>query len=336
VWTQDFNNLHGGPQAIDRTTDGGSTWANVTPFDMVDQGGSHYIYGLFALSADDAWVTYGSSSYLAPATIAASFNGGRSWRIVGRIPRQGCSVQFVTRNEGWCAANFGAAGSSLVVIYRTFDGGAAWHRVFANADQYPTKVGSLPFECDKEMEFEPTDVGWAMFDCNGSFAPLYQTDNGGVTWVSRVVNVPTHLVGQGATFDGAPVIQGVKGAVGCTYFPSSFVFVTDNRGATFHVVMPPGIKRDWNVDVLTPEMWKLVSGDRILSTTNGGRTWSTIIDNVRFHLEGGLVLQSPVSPAVHFVTYEVGWITNGFHSLLRTTDGGKQWTTLTIPGLSQP
>jgi photosystem II stability/assembly factor-like uncharacterized protein len=334
VWTQDFNNLHGGPQAIDRTTDGGVTWSNVTPFGMVNQGGGHYIYGLFALSADDAWVTYDNADYAAPSTIAASFNGGRSWRIVGHTPRQGCTVQFVSREEGWCADNAGAAGSSLVTIYRTFDGGEVWHKVFENGDEYPMKKGSLPFECDKEMEFEPTGVGWAMFDCNGPIAPLYQTSDGGVTWVSRVANGPNHLVGEGATFDGVPVIEGSNGAVGCTLFPTSFVYVTNNGGRSFHVVMPPGKKRDWNIDVITPEKWKLVSGDRILSTRNGGRSWSTTIDDEHFNHGGGLSLQSPVSPSIHFVTYEVGWIINGFNSLLRTTDGGKTWTTLPIPGLT--
>jgi hypothetical protein len=263
VWTQDFNNLHGGPQAIDRTIDGGVTWSNVTPFHMLNQAGNHYLFGLFALSANDAWATYGNAADTSGSTLAATFDGGRSWRVVGYVPRQGCSVQFVSREDGWCADNAGAAGSSLVIIYRTFDGGTAWHKVFGSGTGYPTKKGSLPFECDKEMEFAPSGVGWAMFDCTGSFAPLYETLDGGVTWISRAVTSPENLIGEGATFDGAPVIDGLKGAVGCTFFPTSFVYVTNDGGQSFHMVLPPGKKTGWNIDVITPEMWKLMSGDQV-------------------------------------------------------------------------
>lgn len=332
VFTQDFSNLHGGPQAIDRTTDGGVTWTNVTPLGMIDQGGNHYIFSLFALSANDAWVTWGDAGGSRSSTVA-TFNGGHSWHEVGRTSQQGCQVQFVSREKGWCADNEGAGGSALVTIYRTVDGGSSWSRIFENGVKYPTAHGSLPFNCDKEMEFTPSDVAWAMFDCNGPSAPLYESLNGGVTWINRTVNVPRKLFGGGAAFDGTPVLEGLRGAVGCTYYPVSFICVSSDGGRSFQVVKPPGKGTDWNVDVITPEQWKLVQGDRVLSTMNGGRSWSAVVDNEHFDLNAGLSLQSPVTPSVHFVSDDVGWLVDGYTSLLRTTDGGKIWNSISIPGL---
>jgi len=89
--------------------------------------------------------------------------------------------------------------------------------------------------------------------------------------------------------------------------------------------------------VITPSLWRLVSGDEVLATDDAGHSWRTVHSNTSFN--GKLVSGYSLSTApVRFVTGEVGWIcawsgTTGAYSLWRTTDGGSTWQRIAIPGV---
>jgi hypothetical protein len=104
-------------QGIERTVNGGKTWADVTPPGLSIQTGNRFITGFYALNATHAWLTYGGSAETDRQTIAATSNGGRRWTAVGHEPpspwtgaTSPCSLDFVTPADGWCEA-------TPVVIY---------------------------------------------------------------------------------------------------------------------------------------------------------------------------------------------------------------------------
>jgi photosystem II stability/assembly factor-like uncharacterized protein len=141
---------------------------------------------------------------------------------------------------------------------------------------------------------------------------------------------------QGSGFSSQPLLEGEDGAVGYTIggpTKKSVVYVTNDGGADWRPVTPPGPPEGWLVDTITPLRWRLVNGDRILATDDGGKTWHTITTNVSFQLF--YAYDSPTAPVVDFVTREVGWIvleTPVTTTLWRTTDGGSKWRRVAIPG----
>lgn len=329
VWTQ---NLAGGPQALERSTDGGKDWTDVTPPGLDQQIGNRFISDFYGLDADHAWVVYGGVASSAAQIISSTSDGGRHWRVIGRRPSTyGCDLQFVTPTEGWCTVIGPAAGSESVELYRTLDGGKHWAVVSETSPSTVTPAGSLPFGCDKDIQFVNPSTGWAVFACAAGVASLYETTNGGKTWVSRAVAAPSGALEYGSGFVGIPVLDGADGAVGYTISgpsPKSVAYVSSDAGASWHPVTPPGPPEPWLVDVINPLRWRLVHGDRILGTDDAGRSWYTITSDVSFKLYYSYL--SPTPPVVDFATRNVGWIVSS--SLWRTTDGGSTWLRVAVPG----
>jgi photosystem II stability/assembly factor-like uncharacterized protein len=163
-------------------------------------------------------------------------------------------------------------------------------------------------------------------------APLYETTNGGKTWVKRKVTAPPGgPVDSGSGFTGQPLVSGRRGAVGYTISGrplKSLVYVSTDSGASWRPVTPPGQPEGWVADAISPSSWRLVDGDHILATDNGGKTWRTITSNVTFSIY--YAFDDPTPPVVDFATSQVGWIAST--SLWRTTNGGKTWRRMAVPG----
>lgn len=333
IWSQNQVALTGGGQDIELTTNGGRTWTNVTPPGLTIDGGRHWINGFFALSSTRAWLVYGGVDK-GPQTIETTSDAGRHWSKVGVMPSSGCSLQFVSPADGTCTVYAGAMGSMGIAIYRTSDGGRRWSNIF-NSDMTQaslnesTPVGSLPFGCDKRIPFTSATTGWALFLCAGGAAPIYESTNGGVTWVNRSAVPASPMVVGGAGFSGTPVFSGSRGAVAYTGGSYSLVYVSDNNGQTFRPVYPPGTRRTWSVNILSPLQWRLAYKNVILSTNNGGKSWIKVVSDAN-QVVKRLRYASP-APAIQFATGSRGWIIQN-NQLLRTTDGGRQWQKVVVPG----
>ena len=313
-----------GEQGLQLTTDGGGTWSDVEPSDCL-------INAVFALSSTHAWVTCGNT---ARQTIESTSNAGRTWSHLGPLPSPQCQLQFASSEVGWCTDTWGAAGSAPVVIYRSTDGGTSWKKVFSNFAQFAasdskTPAGSLPFGCDKDIEFASVTRGWALFACNAGLASLYETFDGGKKWVSRHVTAPTGTGGEaGSSF--LPTVQqfGRVAVVGLDDGTRTDLFVSTDGAASFHSMALPGPPRMWTVDAVSATTWRLLAGDHILATDNAGRTWLNETSSVTFDLTWGY--GSPSSPVVYFTSRHIGWIIEG--ALWRTIDGGRHWARTAIPG----
>ena len=344
IWAWTASLLAGDAQGLELSTDGGQSWSDVTPSGLSKAVDDDVITDLFALDAKRAWVTYGGAGSAAPQTIASTSDGGQTWSVLGRTPSSsgpssyGCELQFVNASDGWCTVIGGAAGSEGVDLYRTRDGGRSWRSISLTG---PTKSspGALPFACDKDIQFVSPTLGWAVFACNAGLPPLYETTDGGATWVRHDVPAPPVFSrANGSGFAGSPALAGDSGAVGFTCqiasASRSYVYTSSNRGRSWRVVVPPGAPAGWLVDTLSPTRWRLVNGDRILATDDGGRSWRTITSNVAFRLSYSF--GSPTAPVVDFVSGQVGWISSWSsqdgYSLWRTTDGASTWKRVKVPG----
>lgn len=346
AWTQDETGpiAGGGAQGIELTTNSGRSWSEVTPKGLSVQGGKHWISGLFALNAADAWTTYGGLSDSGAQTIVRTTDGGRRWTVVGPMPRgRWCSLQFVSPETGWCAVVGAASGSAMVILYRTVDGGQHWEVVSRTAGfSSSTPPGKLPYPGDKNIEFTSRSVGWTLFNTPGGTAPLFQTRDGGRTWWQRqVAPAPAARGGGnfGGVFVGRPVLDGRYGAVG--YYDQerlgsrTIVYVTSDGGLSWHPVTPPGPPAPWLADTLTARRWRLFDGNRILETSNAGRSWQTITTNHDFSTLY-YSYNSPTPPVADFLTSSTGWVVQddpaGNNTLWRSTDGGHSWAQIKVRG----
>jgi photosystem II stability/assembly factor-like uncharacterized protein len=331
VFTGDEVATSGGGQGVELTTNAGKTWTNVTPAGLGVDGGGRWMGNFTALSATSAWLTYGRIDS-GPQIIDATTNAGRTWSRVGVLPANGCELQFVTVKDGTCTVLGGALGSMFVTIDRTSDAGATWHLVYKNRSSTTSSKGSIPFGCDKSINFTSSSKGFALFFCNGgSGAIIEETSNGGLTWWGRNVVQPSSVPEGGGGFSGPPVFSGAHGAIPYVVGRDAEIYVTSDGGQLFHPVYPPGKLKPWSEDLVSPLVWRLTYGKEILGTNDGGRTWFTVSSDT--------VLQSDDSSKggqVQFATSGVGWLLENQYDvnskLLRSTDGGRKWEKVIVPG----
>jgi photosystem II stability/assembly factor-like uncharacterized protein len=321
------------PEQIVRTIDAGTAWKVVTPPGLAIGSGSRSISAADFVDRDHAWVVYGASSSGAGPTVTATSDGGQSWKTLGKLPTPDCALQFVTANDGWCVTVGAAMGEDQAIIYGTTDDGHHWTLMSRgpSATGTPGTPGSLPVGCDKTVTFRSPNDGWAGFACNGGGgepSPLYQSTDGGRTWVQRAV-APTpgaQPISEPGMWTAQPTLTGengsatlLTGAAGTTLV----IYRTSDGGLSWQPVTLPGPRRSWTADLVDGTQWKLFSGTAILSTDNAGRTWQTT--------RSGIAIQPRTAPV--FVTAAIGWYDSGADArqVFRTADGGATWTRVNPP-----
>jgi photosystem II stability/assembly factor-like uncharacterized protein len=339
VFTQNETALSGGGQGIELTTNGGTTWTDVTPPGLNVEGGSRWLGDFVALSPTRAWVVSGRLDK-GPQIIETTHNAGRTWSKVGLLPPNGCELQFVNVHDGTCTFLEGAMGSMIIRILRTADDGVTWRQVYVNTPNTTSATkGSIPFGCDKNIDFTSAQKGFAFFWCaGGSGAIIEESTNGGSTWTEQPVVPPTSVPEGGGGFSGPPVLSCSNGAIPYSVGRDSEIYVTNNGGRSFHPVYPPGKPRQWMEDIVSPSIWRLSYGTQILGTNNGGHTWFTVTSKTVLQTTN-YSKSAPPGGLVQFSTTRDGWLTENLYDtnsvLLRTTDGGRQWKKVVVPGIKK-
>lgn len=311
-----------------RTTDGGLAWTRIR--------GPEPAAAPTTIGPD---TVYFPTLLHGTIVIERSRDGGRTWRASrpirdGGRPAAPGAVQRLDARRLYLGVGEGAAaGSSAESLWRSVDGGRTWTFVSRTRVSGPVH-GSLPFSCDKTgYGFATPSRGWAGGDCAGGPAFLYRTADGGRTWR----RVPLAGLGSCACDVSPPQFFGGRvGVFSVAGFPEAGagppvarVYWTSDGGLHWRVTSPPVGRVGQTVSVAGPRIAWLTGTapgtvrarfDRLLVTTDAGRTWRSM----RLPFDGQAYRLDALDG---HVAYAVGGLLPG-PALRRTVDGGRTWRTL--------
>jgi hypothetical protein len=344
------------PVLLARTSDGGRTWADVTPAaaramlvtpdaaQALDATDGKHAYLAVSTAAQGAGVALGSGAAQAAVAVFATANGGRTWTRSAPFAAAGPPVQvmFADATHGWLLLDAGGdrAGHSLPWLYRTTDGR---HWVQA-ASAAPPGSGGMNNMCQKlGLAFTGTTAGWLRVSCrSGDF--LVQSRDGGSTWRSQ----PLPLAGD-CTVPGSrctvfgPQVSGGTAFVTVapmTTAPAPALLASTDLGQVWRrIALPSGAGQYPQVRFFTPASGLLVAmgaqqalGAVFYTTKDAGRTWYAVPQGRRFTQLGASVDFANARDGVEWT--EAGDAQGAAPPpLYATGDSGRTWTPV-VPELT--
>mgnify|MGYP005812434245 CR=1 FL=1 len=325
-----------------RTTDGGTSWQDVTP---PEAGGAHTSPGaLEGLDEQTAWIGF-TRDEQKTLTVFATHDGGKTWQgtvfhqptartagAVALLPYVK-SLQFLDVTHGWLLVTYGgAAGSEWVELYRTDDGGASWTHAASGA---PDEDAQLAGGDKTGVRFADERNGWLTGSQNTLPGELLGvTHDGGKTWHSVDLPAPAGYATPGADMTTYPPTfftpqQGVLPVIfgdGSDH-PTLLFYGTHDGGAAWQAgTLLPGAQtfHGYRWSVLDSGHLFASDGSRIYLSSDEGQTWQTVEPDAKL---------APLAQ-LDFVSPEVGWALVGdlqvdeLLELWKTTDGGRHWSAL--------
>jgi photosystem II stability/assembly factor-like uncharacterized protein len=311
--------------AVVRTIDGGKTWYNVSPSGESTLG---YAVDSDFLDLDHAWILVPDPNNMLAGSLYRTSDGGTNW-TKSAAPFGGGDLHFLDAKRGWMMASLGAgAGSMGVGVFQTTDGGATWTQTYANDPNQPGAGDSLPLGGLKD--------GIAAIDMKNAwiggvtYAPgviyLYQTHDGGHTWMQSPVKIPdgydqaefetTGPIFADATLAYLPVHVSSQNGVMLA------IYLSRDGGASW-LLTPTLIPMGGSFDAVSDQVAVAWNGTNFYLTTDSAQTWSIVPPDIRF---------SDNFSGMDFVNPQVGYVlTNdgaGAFGLYRTTDGAATWNIL--------
>jgi photosystem II stability/assembly factor-like uncharacterized protein len=320
------------------TTDGGSTWMDVTPPQPVAANDVQQFATGFFQDAKTAWVTYGingGNPVPTQSVVWRTSDGGLSWQASQPLDLTDLTeiyvpsnLQFVNGQTGWLLVHVGVGmNHDYIAIYRSMDAGASWSRI-----QDPYNDTSLIMSCSKNtMLFTDATHGWLTGDCYGVMAGvlLYKSIDAGSTWQAVTLPAPTSAPGlfdNNSSFACGGYDPFFFGndlghlSVRCANYRnqpatySYYIFTTQNGGSAWTSATYPGeALYFFSADT----GWALST--KIQLTTDGGKTWKAISDVTW-------------TAGMDFISEQIGWVVataGDLVALVKTDNAGVHWTKLT-------
>lgn len=323
-----FNELDGWgitETQVVRTNDGGLTWYNVTPPDVVETG---FSADVFVLDNHHAWLQKPDfENFPNRGTMYRTTDAGLTW-ITSTTPFSRGDIHFVDEENGWVLADLGVgAGSNAVAVYRTTDGGKTWEQTYTNDPNSQDADDSLPLGGIKS-DLVPLDKNTAWVS-GVVYAPgevyLYRTEDGGRTWDQVSVELPDGAGNfeLGIDEDQMQFVSAEDGffvlrMAGET--TQSAIYVTRDGGDTWSLTpaIPDGAGE---TNFLSAEEIVIYNGEQFHVTRDAARTWVSVSPDIVF---------GESFANMEFVSPNAGWVitldpTTNQRSLYRTSDGGATW-----------
>lgn len=344
------------PVLLVRTSDGGHTWADVTPAaaramlatpdaaQVLDVTDAAQAYLAVSAVAGDTAGTQDTGGADAAAAVFATADGGRTWTRSAPFATPGPPVQvtFADASHGWLLLDAGAdaSGHPLPWLYRTTDG-RHWAPAASAA---PPGSGGMNNMCQKlGLAVAGTTAGWLRVSCrSGDF--LVRSRDGGSTWQAQ----PLPLTG-GCTVPGAqctvfgPQLSGGTAFVTVapmTTEPAPALLATSDLGRAWRRIGLPAEAGQYpRASFFTPADGLLVTmgaqqalGAVFYATKDGGGTWSAVPQGRHFTQLGASVDFANARDGVEWT--EAG-DTQGAEPppLYATGDSGRTWTSF-VPVLT--
>jgi photosystem II stability/assembly factor-like uncharacterized protein len=317
-----WSNPPGASQQLIHTSDGGHTWADVTPPGYDATPG---LLILAAQSATEAWATSNATgqSSTSSATLWHSTDGGTTWQPSTIATSNISVIDFIDAQHGWIIStpDGGVAGPTYFDLWHTTDGGVTWQQL----------GHAQTFGMGSDISFLTATTGFGTAGIPGNEPPLYVTHDGGHTWSFLTLAVPT----LGSPIDyaeaNAPIFtSATNGSMAVIYETTAHnylaVYLTQDGGAT------------WQLSVVEdgrciPSLHAAAALFVACSQTNTspislyhmvGTSWQSI--GIASGSQANLVGLLP-DGELDMISAGTGWaIANA--GLSQTTDGGHTWTVL--------
>jgi len=313
---------------IQKTTDGGTTWATQTNPGVTTKT----IWGTDALSATTVFACASDN------TILRSINGGGAFTTLPAVFTPATDdfryIQFINLNTGFIAGE-------RQRLARTTNGGANWDSVYANntgsvtlyyLDFNPSRTvglasgtsGTILRTTNTGQTWSPVVTGftddlfcvkWA--DDNVAYAggkngKIFRTTNAGLNWVDITRRIYT------GTLNGVSFANNYVGFISGT---SGFIGKSTNSGMTYAALVSGTTLELDNIKAVNENVAYVVGDDgTILKTSNGGTNWVSQTTGTTEDLLG-----------IDFVNANTGFAGGSGGVILATTNGGTNWALRTAP-----
>lgn len=302
-----------------RTEDGGTTWWEVTPPEMIKPSDlKHLVLQGFFLDAQRAWVMLRGG--LRSMVVWRTTDGGESWRssrinLRGQSSESWPSIFFTNQEQGWLLLSyFQGAGSYEEDILRSRDGGQTWESILLEDYEH----GPI-----RDFSALNNNIAWITSGHGAGVTPAYRmhlTNDGGVTW-EHIIPDPQDYSGplQGDCVLHQPELESyLRGRVlrSCMTYedpPYRYFFgYTEDGGRSWRYIELPG--KPYSVgDSLGWAVKPVEDGGSIIyKTRDGGVSWFEL---TQVDWEGSL----------SFIDDAKGWA-NARGQLLISEDGGRTWS----------
>jgi len=307
----------GNEGTIIKTENGGNEWQIQTSWT------EERIWTVFGINRDIAWAAY-------PGGLLKTEDGGGIWVIAKHdtLNLFSHSVFFTDEHTGWVIGKTGGR------ILKAVDGGNTWQIYYARTNAYLTAI-----------HFCKAETGWITGD-----RVIFKTTDGGITWTGQTGAEKTLF-----SIAFSDVYHGWAVGMG------GLILRTEDGGASWRE-LSHGKKSHLRSICFCDEYNGWAAGiQTILHTDNGGKDWIqqeydmlstanevSFIDNTTGWIAGvdnesnGLIIhtddggetwnpqfsgdESQYLRFVQFVDASTGYAGGNYGTLLKTTDGGKNWT----------
>lgn len=306
-----------------RTSDGGTTWYNMTPPGLGNLGLSA---ASFYLDASTAWLAL-SGADPTSGTLYRTTDGGETWTSV-TVPFGGGWIKFLDKSNGWDLVGLSAGMShQAVAVFTTGDGGNTWSRVFINDPTVDGSSDTLPLVGDKNgiTALDARHAWVTGAQPSSDFVYIYTSQDGGHTWMHQDVAIPIAYAG-GMTSASLPTFFGSADGV------LPVVLIANSNGVVFYNSHDAGLT--WTasqpvaqggfISVAFMADYFVWDGGTMLNVSHdSGASWSVVTPNLN--------VQNQLA-SFQFVNASTGWAltedASSHHSFYRTTDGGATWMAL--------
>lgn len=296
-----------------KTTDGGANWTRVS---FQHYAVSQKLTRVYFFNQNNGWLIADTSNV---SNIYKTIDGGNTWTLqhLPLLGLQVAKISFTDQNNGFCT-------TTNSNVFKTTDGGNNWTQ--------------CTFPGNQNFFFESAQKGYI---ASGNY--LYKTTDGGLNWQSQMINTNPQLNFAGLNntrfFD-----QNNGWASGDCAEDGINISRTTDGGTTWLNKSLPDNYKGWYVNTGTYLSSSIayfvcdstISNDfgnckaAVFKTTDGGNSYTKltlpIIESTGWSLYG-----------IHFYDqnsgFAVGYADNSGRNglLLKTTDGGLNWTTTIIP-----
>jgi photosystem II stability/assembly factor-like uncharacterized protein len=307
---------------IIRTNDGGVTWYNVTPPEVTEIG---YSISYEFLDASHAWILFADpNDYLNSGMMYRTADGGLTWTS-NIVSFGGGDMSFLDSTNGWILADLGVgAGSMVVSIFQTTDGGATWNRTYTNDPNVEGAGESLPRGGLKNgitaFDMQTAWVGGVVYAPGSIY--VFRTDDAGASWKQVSLELPPEAQSSEVALEKIQIVSPTQAflILRITSDNRQTIIYQSNDGGSTWSPTPAKLPTSGQTDIVSAQEIVFYSSDQFYVTKDAATTWSIIAPDTQF---GDSI------SAMDFATSQIGWVITsdllGHRTLYRTEDGGSTW-----------